>query len=282
MARPPFLHQEELDAFKHEIGYERLLEKLPPDKRVLLDWEQTVKEFKDTEGTMWRGKTTSVFGMASMASLSVSLKSDTGIVSMNVYSLPGGQKEAIEEALHSVAMTSMRQIHRKLYEPCFADFCLAPKSLLGSMDRFDFVYGNLYVKLDCIEHLGRWAGGGNVLPIARALHAAMERAVAANPEGRLPARPKITYAVNPTHIKVGESFTVTATFGTGSQMDPKTFDVANELLSTNVEYEEDLGKGVFKFTAKTPGPSTVAFGLLDKKSLWVFTDTVPVTIEPVQ
>ena len=67
MARPPFLHQKTLDAFKHEIGYERLLEKLPPDKRVLLDWEQLLKEFRDTEGTTWRRKDYSVFAMGAMA-----------------------------------------------------------------------------------------------------------------------------------------------------------------------------------------------------------------------
>lgn len=283
MARPPFLHQKTLDAFKHEIRYERVLEKLPPDKRVLLDWGQVLKEFKDTEGVTWRGKDPSVFAVGSMANLNVSLKSELGIVGMDVYSLANGQKEAIEVALHTVSMTSMERVNRQLYEPCFADFCLEPRDPLfeNIMSRFDFVYGNLYVKLHYIEYVGK-SYERNVLPLARALHGAMEKAVAANPDGRLPARPKISYTVSPTPVKIGETFTVTAKFGAGAQLDPRTFNVADELISSNIEYEKNLGDGVYKFTAKAVGFGTVAFSLLDKKTLWVFTDTVTVNIDPAK
>lgn len=283
MARPPFLHQKKLDAFKHEIRYERLLSKLPPDKRVLVDWGQLLKEFKDAEGVTWRGKDPSVFAIGSMANLNVNLKSDLGIVGMNVYSLTDGQKEAIEVALHTVSMTSMEQVDHRLYEACFADFCLEPRDPLfeNIMSRFDFVYGNLYVELHYIEYAGK-SYERNVLPIARALHAAMQKAVAANPEGKLPARPRVSYTVNPTRVKVGENFTVTAKFDGGAQLDPKTFRVAKDLVSNNIEYQENLGTGVYKFTATLPGMGTVAFSLLDKKTLWVFSDTVTVHIDPAQ
>lgn len=287
MARPPFLHQKKLDAFKHEIRYERVLEKLPPDKRVLLDWEQIVQGFEDTERVKWRGKNPSLFAIGSMANLSVSLKSDLGIVGMNVYSLADGQKEAIEVALHTVSMTSMMQVNRQLYEPCFADFCLEPRDPLFAnvMSRFDFVYGNLYVELHYIEYAGERTitnMDGNVLPLARALHATMQKAVAANPEGKLPARPRISYTVHPTPVKVGEAFTVTAAFGGGAQLDPKVFRVAKDLISDNMEYEKNLGNGVYKLAAKAAGIGTVAFSLLDKKTLWVFTDTVTVHIDPAK
>ena len=283
MARPPFLHQKKLDAFKHEIRYERVLEKLPPDKRVLLDWGPIVSEIKDAEGVTWRGKDPSVFAAGAMANLSVSLKSELGIVSMNVYSLRDGQKEAVEEALHYVASSSTDRVQREIYESCFADFCLAPRMAAGNRaDRFDFVYGNIYIHLDCIEYLGDSTGiEGDVLPLARAFQSAMEKAVFANPEGRLPARPRISYTVTPTRIKVGETFIVTTSFAGGAKLDPRTFDVAQDLVSNNVEYEKDLGNS-YKFAAKAAGIGTVAFSLLDKKTLWVFTDTVTVHIDPAK
>lgn len=281
MAQQPFYHQEMLDAFKREIRFEQLLQKLPEDKRVLVDWEAVLREVKDTEGTVWRGVKPSVYGMASFGLLSDNLKSDKGVVGLKVYSLPKGQRAAIEEALRNVATTSMHRINKRIYEPCFADFCLAPKDSMFYAF-FSFVYGNLYVGLNYIELHDQNALGENVLPLARALHTAMQKAVAANPEGKLPARPRITYTVNPARAKAGETFTITVKFGEGAKLDPHTFDVAQDLLSNNIEYEEDLGGGVFKFTAKAPGMGTAAFSLLDKKTLWVFTDTVTVHVDPTK
>ena len=69
-------------------------------------------------------------------------------------------------------------------------------------------------------------------------------------------------------------------FGGGAKLDPRAFRVAKDLISNNIEYQENLGDGVYKFTAKAVGIGTAAFSLLDKKTLWAFTDTVTVHIDP--
>jgi hypothetical protein len=203
------------------------------------------------------------------------LRSDKGNIRIVVNSLSLGQEDAIDLALWEATNSNALFVYYKHEPNSFSTFCLVPRE--GDIvDAVKFVYGNIVIELN------QPAFDTDVLPVARALQSAMEKAVAANPEGRLPARPKITYTVTPTRITVGESFTVTAKFGAGHKRDPMTFDVASELVSSNIEYEEDLGEGVYKFTAKAAGPGTVAFSLLDKKTLWVFTDSVPVNIDPAK
>lgn len=276
MAQQPFYNQEMLDDFKREIRFERIVSGLPPDKLVLVDWVQAIKEFKDTEGTLWRGRISSVFGMNDFGRMDGSLKSSQGQININITLMRDGQRAAIEHALQEVATTSMDHINSRVYEPCFADFCLTLKHS-RTISRLRFVYGNMYIWLDDVDESDK-----DVLPVARYLQSLMEKAVAANPEGKLPPRPHISYTVNPKRVKVGENFTVTAKFDGGAQLDPKAFRVAKDLISSNIEYQENLGGGVYKFTAKAAGMGTVAFGLFDKKTLWVFNDNVTVHIDPTQ
>ena len=274
MAQPPFYHQKMLDEFKREIRFEQLLNKLPKDKIVLVNWGQAIKEFKDAEGTTWRGDISTVFGADDFGHMSASLESSQGTINIQISSMRDGQREAIEHALREAATTSMPYINSRVYEPCFADFCLTLRDSPIS-SRFRFVYGNIYVWLDYVD-----VDDKDVLPVARYLQSVMEKVVVANPDHKLPARPKTAFTISPTQIKAGETFTVTVKPGAGYQKALWYFDVAQDQLSDNVEYEEDLGDNVYKFTAKAPGPGTVAFNLMDKKTLWVFTDTVTVNIEP--
>lgn len=277
LERPrPSINQRKIDVIKQEMNFAQFIRQLPPDKRVILDWPALLSEFKDAEGVVWRATDGSSSFDTGHGEIGVTLKSNTNDgngIGITIHSLSLGQEDAIDLALFDSTNSNAPFVPYK-YEPqCVGTFCLVPRQG-DAAEEMMFVYGNILIKLRC--------SGGSILPIARALQFAMEKAVAVNPEGKLPARPKITYTVNPTHIKVGESFTVTAKFSAGLQMDPKTFGVAKELLSNNIEYKKNLGGGVYRFNANAPGPGTVAFSLLDKKTLWVFTDTVPVTIEPAQ
>ena len=276
LERPrPSINQDKIDVIKREMKFEQFIRQLPPDKRVILDWPALLSEIKDEEGVVWRMRKGDEPGLFQVhhGELTTRLLSDKNNVHLNIHSLSLGQEDAIDLALFISTNSNAPFVPYK-YEPqCFSTLCLVPRQT-NTGKSVIFVYGNIAVDL---THYG---SDYNVLPLARALHAAMQKAVAANPDGKLPARPHISYAVDRTPIKVGETFTVTAKCGGGARLDPGTFDVAQDVVSDNIEYEKDLGNGVYKFTAKAAGIGTVAFSLLDKKTLWVFTDTVTVHIDP--
>lgn len=278
LERPrPSLNQGKIDVIKHEMDFPRFIQQLPPDKRIILDWPALLSEIKDAEGVVWRmrkGDEPSLF-QAHHGELTTRLRSDNNNVHLNIHSLSLGQEDAIDLALFTSTNSNAPFVPYK-YEPqCFSTLCLVPRQA-NIVKSVIFVYANIVVDL---THYG---SDYNVLPLARTLHTAMQKAAAANPEGKLPAWPRITYTVNPARAKAGETFTITVKFGEGAKLDPHTFDVAQDLISNNIEYEEDLGGGVFRFTAKSPGMGTAAFSLLDKKTLWVFTDTVTVHVDPAK
>jgi len=55
--------------------------------------------------------------------------------------------------------------------------------------------------------------------------------------------------------------------------------VAEKFLTNNIEYERDMGNNTYQFSVKSAGEGRVAFNLMDRKTLWVFTDTVMVDID---
>lgn len=271
------LNQDKLDALKQEMNYTQFIRQLPPDKRVILDWQALLSVIKDDEGIIWRthSEDASYGYQAGHGRLKTHLRSDSVNITIVAHSLSQGQKEAIDAALFDATNSNAPFVPYKFEPHCFSTLCLIPRQQ-DVVESILFVYGNIMI--DLVSSDSEY----NVLPFARALHAAMQKAVAANPEGKLPARPHVSYTVNPTRVKVGENFTVTAKFDGSAQLDPKTFRVAKKLISSNIEYQKNLGAGVYKFTAKAAGMGTAAFGLFDKKTLWVFNDNVTVHIDPAQ
>lgn len=274
LERPrPSINQSKIDVIKQEMNFPRFIQQLPPDKRVIIDWPALLSEIKDTEGTVWRAIDTSYSCDTEHGEMEVHLKSGKDSIGVSIHSLTQGQEDAIDWALWNATNSNAPFVYFKHEPNCFSSFCLVPRK--GNVvESIFFVYGNIAVKLTKY--------GYDVLPLARALHAAMQKAVAANPEGKLPDRPKIIYTVNPPRVNAGEGYTVTAKFDGGAQLDPKGFRVAEELISNNIEYQENLGAGVYKFIAKTAGMGTAAFSLFDKKTLWVFTDSVTVHVDPAK
>jgi len=65
-----------------------------------------------------------------------------------------------------------------------------------------------------------------------------------------------------------------------SEIDPAwEFDVAEKFLSHNIEYEQQMANNTYRFSVKSAGEGRVAFHLMDRKTLWVFTDTIIVDID---
>ncbi len=270
------LNQDKLDTLKREMGYEAVINQLPKDKLVILDWENALKVFKDTEGRVWRISYPSSSARTYQGDLTANLKSGNEEMHIVVHSMSLGQKDAVNLALWQATNTNAPFIWYKHDPRCFSDFCLTPR-MSDNVSDVKFNYGNILIELN------RLAGDDkNVLPVAQYLQSIMEKAVAENPDQKLPSRPKIVYTVNPTQIKSGETFTVTTKSGPGYQKALWAFDVAPDMISDNIDYKEDLGDGVHKFTAKAAGKGTISFSLMDKKTLWVFTDTVSVNIEPAK
>ena len=268
----PTMNQDKLDVMKREMNYAQFMRQLPPDKRVILDWPALLSVFKDADGTTWRtsGQDDYYSRRAERGALDTRLRSDSGSMQVVVHSLSHGQEEAINQALRMAANSNAPFVPYK-YEPqCFSTFCLIPRQQ-STVESMKFVYGNIMIELSHKDH--------DVRPIARYLQSAMEKAFAANPEQRLPARPKITCAVTPTQIKAGETFTVTLpTDYPNAQWD---FGFSKELLTPNVAYDKKR-MNIITLKAVSPGKGVVSFSLMDKKTLWVFTDTVTVNIDPAK
>ena len=268
------LNQDKIDVLKREMNYAQFIRQLPKDKRVILDWQALLSVFKDSEGTIWRTRVQDYFYSrdAEHGALDTRLRSDKGSIRIVVHSLSQGQEDAIDLALWDSSMSNAPFVPYK-YEPqCFSTLCLIPRQQ-STVEFMTFVYGNIVIDLS-------YSGDNNdVRPVAHYLQSAMEKAVAANPEQRLPARPKITYTVTPTRIKAGETFTVTLpTDYPNTQWD---FGFSEELLTPNITYDKKR-MNIITLKAVSPGKGVVSFSLMDKKTLWVFTDTVTVNIDPAK
>lgn len=273
MAEELFYNQPMLDAFKREIQFDKIIDNPPEDKFILVDWSVALKEFQDSEGIVWRLTDMSTYEFELNGGLRSSIESKQGRIDIQVHSIPKGQAMAIEFALRTVATTSMDYVNWRDYQPCFSDFCLTPlDSKIAHY--FLFVYGNISIQLDYWDVYDT-----SVLPVARYLQSVMEKAVAANPDKNLPLRPSFIYTVNEQQVNAKKSFTLTVKPGESYSRALWDFDVAQDLLSDNIEYEEELGDNTYKFTAKSAGKGTIVFSLMDRKTLYLFTDTVSVNIE---
>ena len=270
----PSINQDKIDVIKREMNFPQFIRQLPPDKRVVVNWPVLLSEFKDAEGTIWRvrkGDEPIIFE-SEHGELTTRLQSDKYSIHIGVHSLSRGQEDAIDLALFSSTNSNAPFVPYK-YEPnCVSTFCLIPRQR-SAAESLIFVYGNIAIDL---THYG---SGCDVRPVARYLQSAMEKAVAANPEQRLPPRPKIVYTVTPTQVKVGETFTVTLpTDYPNAQWD---FGFSAELLTPNITYDKKR-MNILTLKAVSPGKGGVSFSVMDKKTLWVFTDTVTVNIDPAK
>lgn len=273
---------DKVDRYKRKINYDEILKKLSPRKVVLVDWANTLKEFRDADGATWRTSDIVVNNQQITGNLKARLESEWGSIRIEIVSVPPKTPwvTTVDYALYKVSqLTNSIVLTYRAYKDYPGDLGLTSSYIDHSIA---LVYGNIFIEMDSWLHHGEYNFVKSIGPVAHYLQAAMEKAFASNPEGKLPARPSITYTANPTRVKAGETFTITAKFDGGRKLDPRSFDVAKDLISDNLEYAEDLGGGVFKFTAKSPGMGTVAFSLLDKKTLWVFTDSVTVHVDPAK
>jgi len=266
------LNQDKIDTLKREMNYTQVIARLPEEKIVILDWETALNHFKDDEGTVWNSNNISYGDEAGHGYLDASLRSTHGQVGVVIHSLSEGAKTAIDLALWEATNSNADFIYYKYAENVVGEFSLVPRD--GKIVRsIYFVYGNILIKLTHSNYEARQ----DVLSIARYLQVVMEKAVKINPQGMFPVRPMFQYSVGSQQIKARQTFNVTVTPDYDQAL--VRFDVAEEMLSENIEYEENLGDSVYKFTAKVAGSGTVAFKVMDKKTLWAFTDTFTVNIQ---
>lgn len=261
-----------LRQFRQEIGYENLITNLPLEKVVSLGWLDLLNEFEDTNRTKWKLRYPSFAVDDKRGSLTANLVSSEGEANIAVSSYNKNRIQAIDEMLRKATDTSASFLPYKVGDLKLGDFCLVPRKR-ANVYSIKFLFGNILVD---IRHIN---SEKDVLPIARYVQSAMEKAVAANPEGKLPARPKISYPLSRTRITVGETFTVTLPTGyPNAQWD---FGFSEQLLTPNIKYD-NKEMNVLTLKAVAPGPGAVSFNLMDKKTLWVFTDRVVVNIDPAK
>jgi len=266
------LNQSKIDTLKQEMNYAQVIARLPKQKVVILDWSAVLSHFEDDEGTVWDLDISTYGDETGHGYLGASLHSSLGSVSAVIHSLSDGAKAAIDLALWEATNNNADFIYYKYAENVVGDFSLVPRN--GNIVRsLLFVYGNILIELSYATYEDQQ----DVLSIARYLQVIMDKAVVANPEGALPARPAFQYSVGSQQIKAGRTFKVTVTPDYDQTV--VNFDVAEDMLSANIEYEEGLGDGVYRFTAKAAGAGTVAFSVMDKKTLWTFTDMLTVNID---
>jgi hypothetical protein len=268
--QPYFINQDKYEHLKQQINYEQLVTQLPQDKVVILDWSSIMSSFKDDENRAWTISHPSTSMRAYDGRLSASLVSGKERMTIEISSFNQGQKAAIEMALRDATNNNAPFIGYRLQDECVGDFCLVP-SMMAHVNYMIFIYGNILIKLN------HFNDEKEVLSVARYIQTAMEKAVAANPEQRLPARPTFQYTIEPARPVVGETFFIHV--APAEKHDGWEFNVAKKLLTDNIEYERNMGHNVYKFTAKSVGRGKAAFNLMDKKTLWVFTDEVTVNID---
>ncbi len=266
------LNQDKIDTLKREMNYTQVIARLPEEKIVILDWEVALKRFNDDEGTIWSSSNISYGDEAGHGYLDASLHSARGQVGVVIHSLSEGAKTAIDLALWEATNSNADFIYYKYAKNVVGEFSLLPRDG-GIVRSIYFVYGNILIKLIHSDYDAKQ----DVLSIARYLQVLMEKAVKINSQGMPPVRPMFQYSASSQQIKARQTFNVTVTPGYDQAL--VRFGVAEEMLSENVEYEENLGDGVYKFTAKAAGSGTVAFKVMDKKTLWAFTDTFTVNIQ---
>ncbi|MBL1276965.1 MAG: hypothetical protein COB30_012845 [Ectothiorhodospiraceae bacterium] len=246
MAEAPFYNQGLLDEFKNEIQYKKIISGLPDDKFVQVDWSSLLNNITDSNGVVWKGDDYGSYQVQQYGELTSTLVSDLGAINVTIHSIPSGQKSAIDFALRSAATTSMDSIQMKYYQSYFSDFCLIgmnPRVVNFIM----YIFGNIFVELEYYNDYKRNDYNQDVLPIARYIQSVMEKAVASNPDKKLPSRPQFKYTINQSKIKAKSSFTLTVEPGIGYSREFWDFGVAKELNSEHVEYDEQLGSGVYKF-----------------------------------
>jgi len=267
-----FINKDKYDALKQQMNFEQLVTRLPADKLVILDWPSVISSFKDDENKPWAISHPSTSMNAYGGRLRAHIVSDNEEIDMEIFSFSQGQKVAIDMALRDATNSNAPFIAYKAQNECIGDFCLVP----GIMDHVNFmilVYGNIRIDLN------HFNSEKEVLSVARYIQSAMEKAVMENPEKRLPARPTFKYTIEPARPGEGETFFIKVMPAPLDKYAAKEFDVARKLLTDNIEYERNMGNNVYKFTAKSAGTGKVAFNLMDKKTLWVFTDEVTVNID---
>ena len=258
--------------FKQEIGYENIIRNLPEERIVSLNWQDLLQVFEDTDHTKWKLSHPSIGMSYKRGSLTANIVSSDGEANIAIYSYNQNRKHAIDDMLWKATDTSAPFMSYKVSGEKIGDFCLVPRKS-DNVYSIKYVYGNILVD---IRHLN---SDKDVLPVARYLQSAMEKAVAANPEKKLPTRPKITYSITPTQVRAGETFTVT--LPTDYPNEQWDFGFAEELLTPNIVYDKKR-MNILTLKAVSPGKGVVSFSLMDKKTLWVFTDTVTINIDPAK
>jgi hypothetical protein len=261
--------EQKLIQFKHQIGYEKIVADLGPDKRYVVDWEEILSKFIDADGAKWRAEGEPdyyVFGPLGTVDVEIS----DGHESVSVEIRKGGDRlrSTVDSMLKIAASGSAPRVWMKVMTGrCPGDFCL----ITGTENAPDSMYmakGNILARLNSSDDC-------SVLPVAQYIAKEMDKR---NIDPKLSPLNKVSLQlkIDRTGIKLGEEFVFT--------VEPKSlFDDEEWLIDVRRENDEELGyvkdeAGQFTFKALTRGPVRISVNVMHKRTLQVKEETFVVTV----
>jgi hypothetical protein len=277
MSQISSLNQDALDAFLRDIGYGSIIGSLPPERKIVVNWDSALAKLTDGDGVVWsRYKGGSNIGQG-VHRFDVSAKyqailrsSDKDVITLDIHSL-GSERQALDYMLKQASLVTTLKIRDKLlrHPQCFADFCLEGRISADKEARF--VHGNFYVEIS-------GEGDNNtksVVPVAKAVHQILltgERSTA----GRPGTAPVVRLSLSPTSVRVGEKISVEIDTTNYPEAD---WEAEIKTRDKKLEYVDgDYGKE--EYEAKASGTETIKAILMNKKTLQFAEMEKQVLIDP--
>lgn len=146
-------------------NYDEIINNLDPNKVVLINWLDTLKEFRDTSGTLWRLSR----GATYVGKLRGALESEWGSISIEIVSIPPGTPwgTTVDFALHKVSqLTNMWNLYYDACEDYPGDLGLISGYVVNSMV---LVNGNIFIEMKSRLHHSEFNHDKDIRPVAHYL-----------------------------------------------------------------------------------------------------------------
>jgi hypothetical protein len=261
--------QRKVDVFKREIDYDRLVSNLGTEQRYLLDWEETLRAFVDSDNTSWTAECEpSYYASGPLGTMRINVTNGTDTVAVEVHKVKDGSRSAIDGILNVAASGSTsRIVMRVMRGRCPGDFCLitgtesAPNSLYMAK-------GNIFTELNCLDDC-------SVLPIAHYIAEQMNKRNA-DPRQSPLSKLSLRLGTDRNQVRLGDEFAFAVA--------PKSlFDSEDWLVDVRPVNDEDLEyvkeeTGRITYKALRRGALKITVNIMHKRTLQVKEETFVVNV----
>jgi hypothetical protein len=258
-----------LAPFKQQIGYDKIVASLGPEKKYIVDWEVLLSEFVDANGVKWTlDPDPSYYIIGRSGNARFEMSSDQGAARLELYTAGGGQRGAIDTVLGIVSNTPAPEILMKFSTTlCPGDFCLV-SSDDEEMDRLYMVKGNVVMRLMGIDDCP-------VLPVGKYIADTMEKRKT-DPHRSPLDTVQLQLKVDRNNVKRGDEFVFS--------VEPRTlFSDDAWLIEVNATNDDELEfvseePGRYTYKALKIGAAKITVAVMHKRTLQVKEETFVVNV----